>query len=513
MARYKHCDYSQMMMIPVSLAEQLVPGTLEHTIHFMVEEHLDLSGFDQEFKNDDMGCKAYSPKVLLKAVLLGYARGKNSSRKLEGACRENIVFMALTCGQRPDHSTFASFVSGMGEERIEELFTEVLLVCEEEGLLGGTHFSLDGLKLPSNASKEWSGTHEDLRKKQKKLTQLVKESVAEHKRNDRKGSDGEEEHRRIQRLAEKAKRIGRFLKENEPKMGRMGKEIQSNVTDNESAKMKTSHGIVQGYNAEAMVDSKHQIVVCAEAFGEGGDSGAARAMLEGTKANLEAAGCGAEVLKKAVFSADTGFFSNENLQACVDMEVDAYIPDPKFRKRDPRLKDAGRFRRPTDKHKKQYQSKRKTYGPEDFEFDDASGKLVCPAGKKLYRSGRQTRYGDYLADSFRAPKSACRDCLLRAKCLRNPNQTGGRQVRYFYLEGGERLTTQMKNKIDTVEGRRIYSMRLGNVEPVFGNIRAQKGLDRFTLRGSAKVNVQWKLYCMVHNIEKIGGYGATFSRN
>ena len=63
----------------------------------------------------------------------------------------------------------------------------------------------------------------------------------------------------------------------------------------------------------------------------------------------------------------------------------------------------------------------------------------------------------------------------------------------------------MKAKIDTPHGRRIYSRRLGIVEPVFANIAAQKGLDRFTLRGRAKVNVQWKLYCMVHNIEKVAG--------
>jgi hypothetical protein len=61
----------------------------------------------------------------------------------------------------------------------------------------------------------------------------------------------------------------------------------------------------------------------------------------------------------------------------------------------------------------------------------------------------------------------------------------------------------MKAKIDTPEGRAIYSRRLGIVEPVFGNIRAQKRLDRFTLRGRQKVNIQWKLYCLVHNIEKI----------
>jgi len=507
MARYKPYDYSQMMMVPVLLAEQLVPGTLEHSIHYLLEEHLDLSGFDQDFKNDETGCRAYSPKVLLKVVLLGYSRGMLGSRKLEAACRENIVFMALTCGQKPDHSTFASFVSGMGEERIEELFTQVLLVCAEEGLLGGTHFSLDGLKLSSNASKEWSGTHADLRKKKEKLQELVKDAIKEHKRNDRKGSDGDEARRRIERLERKARRIEEFLQENEPKKGRSGTEIQSNVTDNESAKMKTSHGILQGYNAQAMVDSKHQIIVSAEAFGEGGDSGAASAMLKGAQTNLLGAGLGAAVLEGAIFTADTGFYSQENWEACVEAGVDAYIPDPKFRQRDPRLKDARRFRRATDKHKKQYKSKRRTYGPKDFTFDIAAGRLICPAGKKLWRCGTQSRRGDYRIESYRAPESACVNCSLRAKCLRNPKQTGGRQVRYFHLEGNEKWTTRMKNKIDTVEGRRIYSMRLGNVEPVFGNIRAQKGMDRFTLRGRAKVNIQWKLYSMVHNIEKLGGYG------
>ena len=68
--------------------------------------------------------------------------------------------MALACGQKPDHSTIAAFVSSIDRE-IESLFTKVLLICEEEGLPGGTHFSLDGLKLSSNASKEWSGKFAD----------------------------------------------------------------------------------------------------------------------------------------------------------------------------------------------------------------------------------------------------------------------------------------------------------------------------------------------------------------
>ena len=116
MARYKRYDYSQTVLLPVSLEEQLMPGTLEFAIHTLVETRMDMSRFAERFSNDATGRSAYDPKLLLKVVLLGYSRGMISSRKIERACRENVVFMALTCGQHPDHSTIAAFVAMMKEE-------------------------------------------------------------------------------------------------------------------------------------------------------------------------------------------------------------------------------------------------------------------------------------------------------------------------------------------------------------------------------------------------------------
>lgn len=510
MARYKTYDYAQTMLVAVSLAEQLEPGTLEHTIHYVVENRLDLSGFDGEHGNDETGRPGYDPRVLLKVVLLGYARGMLSSRRLEAACQQNILFMALACGQRPDHSTIAEFVSGMGEERISSLFSQVLLVCEEEGLLGGTHFAIDGYKLSSNAAKEWSGTHADLRKKHAKLRELVRQSVREHRCNDDgKPASPRRAAERMKRLEHKAARIERFLAENAPRVGRMGKEVQSNVTDNESAKMKSSHGILQGYNANAMVDAKHQVVVHAQAFSEGDDGAVAEPMLQGARAHLAAAGCAATVLEQAVVSADTGYFSNRNLEAFAAAKINAYVPDPKFRQRDPRFADARRHRRPTDRHKQQYKSKRRWFGPKDFKYDAASERLICPAGVKLHRSGHQmTTPQGYLVSSYRAAKTACLRCALRERCLRHPQSGRPRQVRVFHGRVTETLTSRMKDKIDTPEGRALYSQRLGIVEPVFANLGAHKGMNRSTLRGTRKVNIQWRLYCLVHNLEKIGRYGA-----
>jgi transposase len=122
-----------------------------------------MSVFDDNYQNDETGRRAYDPKILLKVVLFAYSRGLTFSRKIERACCENVTFMTLSGNQRPDHSTIAAFVSSMKEE-ILPLFRDILLVCEQENLLGGSFFALDGLKLPSNASKRWRGTLSDISK-------------------------------------------------------------------------------------------------------------------------------------------------------------------------------------------------------------------------------------------------------------------------------------------------------------------------------------------------------------
>jgi transposase len=514
MAKHQYYDYNQSVLEPIFLEDQLVPGTLEYAIHYIVEERLNMSIFDKRYNNDTTGRKSINPKLLLKIVLYGYSRGMISSRSLEWACQKITTFMALSCNKTPDHSTIAAFVSSIDEE-IENLFTMVLMICHEEGLLGGTHFSLDGLKLSSNASKEWSGKFEELEKKKEALRLKVKQIVNEHKMTDMKqsskpNSDRERLEQRVKKLSQQADRIEQFLAENEPKIGSQGKEIQSNVTDNESAKMATSHGVQQGYNANAMVDQNNQIITSAQVFGSGTDTKAMAPMLEETRANLEAVGI-EEPLEGKIVSADTGYYSIENLEACEKEKVDAYVPDQQFRKRDVRFKDAGRHRRSTDKHHKKYKSKKRYFDVHDFCMDDEGCNLICPGGKELYYRNRKLNDPQgYKFFAYQALETSCSGCKLRSKCLRNP-KTESRQVYILYEKPESTITDKMKEKIDTPEGRKIYGKRIGIVEPVFGNIRACKKMDRFTLRGKIKVGIQWKLYCLVHNIEKILNYGESFA--
>ncbi len=84
-------------MVPVNLQDQLVPGSFEFAIHYLVDNAVDFSGFEARFRNDEEGRPGYDPRLLLKVVLLGYSRGVIHSRKLERACCENVTFMALAC--------------------------------------------------------------------------------------------------------------------------------------------------------------------------------------------------------------------------------------------------------------------------------------------------------------------------------------------------------------------------------------------------------------------------------
>jgi hypothetical protein len=231
-------------------------------------------------------------------------------------------------------------------------------------------------------------------------------------------------------------------------------------------------------------------------------------MIKGIRENFKEVGEKNDIYKKASVLADSGFHSEENMKMLFEEKVDGYIADGRFRKRDPRFATAVRHKDGINKKKKV--CKPKYYTPKDFRYDEAAGKCVCPAGKKMWLSCKNFVSSDGLTGvQFMGRLGNCRPCELRAKCLRNP-KTEARQVVFFNgvtKEKQNSFTQKMIKKIDSVKGRYIYSKRMGIVEPVFANICSTIGLNRFTLRGKKKINIQWKLYCILHNIGKMYRYG------
>lgn len=508
MAKYKHYDYCQTKMLPISFDRQILQGTFEHTLNELIDREVDLSVFEDRYQNDAGGAPAYDPAILLKIILYAYSKGITSSRKIEQLCRENVVCMALSADNAPHWTTIASFISSSRDE-ITTIFRNVLLVCDEAGLIGKQMFAVDGVKLPSNASKEWSGTRSDYSKKIQKMERAVKYLLERHREQDASGEEPEVSQARqqqIETLNAAIDKVRRFLQRHADKVGASGRVKKSNITDNESAKMRTNKGVVQGYDGVAMVDGKHQIIVHAEAFGEGQEHGLLIPMIEGTKANFEAQP--GNVFQKATLLADAGFCSEKNIEYLHEQQIDSYVADAMFRKRDPRFRDA-KHHKPTRACEPFAKPRREVkFQPKDFQLAKDRSHCICPAGKRMYCSGRGVHVSGYEAVRFRAPISACADCVLRDRCIRYPQRTRVRQVAFF-LKRSKPLShcARMKHKIDSEAGRYAYSRRLGIVEPVFGNIRHTKRLNRFTLRGKAKVDAQWKLFCLVHNIEKLKRYG------
>lgn len=506
MARYKPYSYDQSKLIPIYFADQILPGTFEYALNHIVDNELDLSIFLDRFKNDDTGASAYDPAILLKIVLFAYSHGITSSRKIEAACQNNILFKALSADTVPHFTTIAEFISTMDKE-IAPLFRNVLLICDEMGLIGKEMFAIDGCKLPSNASKEWSGTKADFAKKKEKMDQTIHYILKKHRGEDKMSvgteTDKQEEH--LANLRRKSEKIKRWLSENEDKIGKNGNIKKSNITDNESAKMASSHGVIQGYNGIATADAKHQVIVGAEAIGSGSEQDSLKPMIENCEENFKAIENEKAIFKKTQLCADSGFHSEANMKYLHDTKIDGYVADNRFRKRDPRFATAERHKNPIKKEP----PKKKYFSPSDFKRDEITGGVLCPAGKSLYLKNSNFVVRDLKGTSYRARQSDCKTCHLRAQCLRKPN-TVARQVTFFYgktKEAKETYTQKMIKKIDSEKGREIYSQRMGIVEPVFANIRSTLRLDRFSLRGKKKVNIQWLLFCITHNLGKIQRYG------
>ena len=517
MPKFIPYDYNQSAMVVINYQDQLQAGTLEHAIHHLINNKLDLSVFYPEFKNDDTGRPAYDPAILLKIILFAYSKGITSSREIEWCCANNIIFKALSCDSVPHFTTIANFVSGYPDE-IEHVFEQILLVCDEQGLLGHELFAIDGCKMPSNASKEWSGTFKELEQKRDKIKHQIQYHMQQHRQRDKHERLDEERNRRTQKTIETLNqsfdKIDQFLKSNSPRIGqgKRPKEVKSNITDNESAKMTTSKGTIQGYNGLAAVDKKHQVIVDAQAFGEGQEHHTLQPILKSVESRYRRLKIHKAIYKTDIIAtADTGFANELNMQYLHENQINGYIPDNRFRSRDPK------FSEQKQKYGKRHQTNRKskvsTIPASEFHFDPINKTCTCPSGQVISFRHENSDENGNLKVFFEGKLLQCRNCNLKNFCMKNPasadhRKGNGRQVS-FILDSKKKVsyTDWMKHRVDSDKGKQIYSHRMSVVEPVFGNITNNKKLNRFSLRSKRKVQGQWQLYCLVHNIEKIMNYG------
>ena len=508
MPNFKPDNIRQRTFLDVDFLKVLGDNTFEYCLYLLLEREGMLSAFEACYKNDHGGRPAYEPKLLLRVILYAYYRGITSSRVIATSCRTDLKFMALAGGEAPHFTTIADFVSSK-PEAIADVFTRILLVCDESDLIGKEHFSIDGCKLSSDASKQWSGTHEQMRNKMEKMRRLAQQIIDKHRDCDSQKSElPEKAQQKVETLLKNAQKFEDFLKENEPRIGTGStkKEVQSNVTDNESAKMKTNSGTKQGYNLVTAADSKHQIVLGIEAFGSGPEQHTLIPMIESIETNLSIdLGDG-----KTVLTADTGFFSEDNVEYVLKKGIDAIIPDGQFRQRQEGVGDSSTYQEHKQKHKKNRTDRAKHHDQipkSEFKVDLKAKICICPAGNEMMYHGEREDESRGTYSCFRGRLSDCRECPLASRCLQNPVKSKGRQIQFLNEETAKtKYGDLMKQKIDSERGAEEYGKRMWIIEPVFGNLTSNKRLDKLSHRGKEKVNGQALLFALVQNTEKLWRY-------
>jgi len=443
---YRPWNPNQQYLFSPSVQDWLPENDL---VYFLIDTvgELDISAITQKYEQEERGFPPFHPRMMVALLLYSYCRGIFSSRRIMQACRERISFKVIVGDDIPNFRTISDFRK-LHLKELQQLFVQVLQLCQEAGLVKLGHVALDGTKIKANASRHKAMSYGRMLKEEKRLTEEIKQLFEKAESIDRQedneyGPDrcGDELPEELARRESRLKRIQDAKKaleakaraaaqeaqkqreqedsENEDKSKRGRKpnavsEIpadnkQYNFTDPESSIMKANNkGWDQCGNAQAVVDSAGQIIVACDVTGQSNDKQQFEPMLGQAQDNV-----GRDKKIKAA-SADSGYYSETNVKFAEDKGIDAYIAAKRTRHNDPATK--------------------------------------VPCG--------------------RPPK----DLTVQEK---------------------------MARKLRTMKGRETYSRRKSIVEPVFGQIKGARGFVQFSLRGLAKMRGEWAIVCLTHNLLKL----------
>jgi transposase len=439
------CERDQLYLMPPALQDWLPEGDLAWFILDAVTQ-MKLAAIERTYRADGWGQAAYEPAMMVALLLYAYCLGERSSRRIERLCERDLAFRVITANQGPDHTTMARFRQ-THETELAKLFTQVLRLCAEAGVVKVGVVALDGTKIQASAALASNRTADTIAAE---VSRMLTEAQATDEAEDRRYGPEPRGDELPEALRDRRSRLARLQACQErltqeaatatvqqqdkiearqaeeavtgqKKRGRKPKApeaaadatAKANVTDPDSRIMKTQAGYVQGYNAQAVV-TEGQIIVAAEVTQEANDIKQLHPMLEQAQANLQAI-AHPQAITTAL--ADAGYCSEANLT----------------------------------------------------EADPAGPELLIAPNK---------------------------DWKQRKVLREQPGPRGRIPKRLSQRE-------RMERTLLTKRGRRLYKKRGQTVEPVFGQIKSARGCDGFMRRGKAACDSEWKLLCATHNLLKL----------
>lgn len=476
----RNYNNKELLLFPACIGDYLPKDHLARIIDDVVEQ-LDLSCLYKKVAS--VGNPSYHPKMMLKILFYGYATSTFSSRKIGKGTETDVAFIFLSGMQKPDFRTISDFRKNNIEE-LSNLFIQIVRLCKKLGLISLGHISLDSTMIKANASREKALDREELILEEQAIDKKIKELLETAQATDDKEDEifgpnlrgdeiPKELHSQKKRL-EKIKEAKRKLEKESLK--------DVNLTDSDATFQKQEHNLVRpGYRAEVSVDAKEQVIVACDVTNKRTDYEQLIPLIEQTVDNLPEV----STQKSIVITADSGYSSMDRLKELESKEyVDAYIPDAVYqgKERDKMVKEDLPF------HKKY------------FHYNPQKDVYICPNNEELTFRRRRKERGGQMGSVYQCRSQICRRCRYFGICTKSPD---GRQIRCY---DNADVLYRMRQKLDTADGKMIYSRRKAIVEPALGNIKHNLGFRQFLLRGLKKVRAEFILIAIVHNIRKIAKF-------
>lgn len=458
MPKFKHMPmHPDQILLFRETIEESVPADCDVRIISEVMDLLDWSAIENSYS--EQGRPAYPPSVLAKVLAYAYNNGIRSSRKIEALVENDKRYIWLAGGLKPDFHTLARFRKDK-QAYLVELFHQSVRLCDEADLVVLDAVSVDGTKIRARASKRSVYDQKRVDRQTAYIERILKEAEEQDKAEDERYGTGNgrelpEHLKSVEARRERLKKAQELLDKSDRQ--------KVVLTEPESRVMKTQDKTYPCYNIQAAVDCGSQVIVAMDVVQNECDHGELVPMIEKVQQTLSRSA--------ETFVADTGFCDEKTLLAVKEQGLNVLMPPqtPNKEKREPL-----------------FQSK-------CFLHDEKEDVLICPAGRKLEFRHLTTQDGR----TYRVYQARrCQSCSFHRQCV------SGRASRTVKLSIVHEQKQQMRERLKADEGQALYRQRGESVEPVFGNIKTNHGLDRFLLAGVDGAMAETALAFLIHNICK-----------
>ena len=504
---FKDYNQHQISLLPPSFEELISPKHLVRIVNAVIDR-INVKTLEQGYIGG--GASTYHPRMMLKILVYAYSVKTYSCRRIDQALCQDIHFMWLSGMQRPDFRTINNFRSGPLKSILENVFREVLDFLIEQGYVKLENYFVDGTKLQADANKHtavWAkNTARYKESLQEKVNVLFAEIDVQNQQEDKQYGEGhlesegqnskisseeiirkaeelneqissvdtKKEERKLKSVQRKLERVATKMKEYEHQESLLKDRRSYSKTDTEATFMKMKDDqFLPAYNV--MQGTEDQFIIN---YTITQSSAETHKLIE----HLEELENRIGKLPENIVG-DAAYGSEENYAYLKEKSSNAY------------LKYSGYYHEQTIAHKED------RFHRDNFPYDSITDSFTCPAGEKLVKKStiHQTTSNGYARTTYQYESRNCQGCSLADACKKNDQK----QRQLTFNPTWEAFKVQARQRLLTQTGIKLRKQRSIDVESSFGDIKYNQGYNRFRLRGLKKVNIEWGLIAISHNLRKV----------